>query len=85
MLKLVGELELTPCPACNGTGRVIGTRTLTRQGMDTPGEFSPRPCPVCSGAKVVDLSNVQAPTIEAKPNTSDPIAEYLSNFSTRID
>ena len=60
MLKLVGEMELKPCPQCDGEGRIacpqtVAVRTIGFNGVATlqPSTGHPIPCPCCEGRKQV--------------------------------
>lgn len=61
MLKLSGELELVPCPTCDGKGSVpcgqtVATRTIGTNGVPVlqPSTGHPIPCPMCKGKKVIE-------------------------------
>lgn len=59
-LRLVGDIELKPCPQCMGRGFVpcpmtVAVRTLGFNAVPSlqPSTGHPIPCPCCNGKKVV--------------------------------
>lgn len=59
-LRLVGDIELKPCPQCMGRGFVpcpmtVAVRTLGFNAVPSlqPSTGHPIPCPCCMGKKVV--------------------------------
>ncbi|MBL4808817.1 MAG: hypothetical protein JKY43_02010 [Phycisphaerales bacterium] len=59
-LRLVGDIELKPCPTCCGVGSVACPQTVAVRTMGLnavpalqPSTGHPIPCPLCNGRKII--------------------------------
>lgn len=66
MLKLVGELTLTTCPKCKGSGVELVPEGIASNGGRMPGHGCRVPCSACKGSRITPEPVHGSQTVEIK-------------------